>query len=48
MVDRVNVNVKSGVRFVFDFGNNKARVFFYATKPTAMPGPSLFILLYSS
>ena len=46
MVDRVNVNVTSGVRFVF--GNNKARVFFYATKPTAMPGPSLFILLYSS
>ena len=42
MVDRVNVNVTSGVRFVF--GNNKARVFFSATRHTdAMPGPSLFI-----
>ena len=30
MVGRVNVNVKSGVRFVF--GNNKARVFFFCNQ----------------
>ena len=39
MVGRVNVNVKSGVRFVFDFGNNKARVFFLHPDTLRCQGP---------